>query len=111
MQSIFRLAARRRPAGIGKAFTAPVTERWIGRKRRPAVGLLWALHCGQTARVGICRAAAGRLATAGGQCQPAAMAANPDHAPRCPIQVEKQEPPYGKSAVFTGVLTTTEAPA
>ena len=36
---------------------------------------------------------------------------SPDHAPRCPIQVEKQEPPYGKSAVFTGVLTTTEAPA
>ena len=67
VQSIFRLAARRRPAGIGKAFTAPVTERWIGRKRRPAVGLLWALHCGQTARVGICRAATGRLATAGGQ--------------------------------------------
>ncbi len=36
LQSIFRLAARRRPAGTGKAFTAPVTERWIGRKRRPA---------------------------------------------------------------------------
>ena len=36
---------------------------------------------------------------------------SPDHAPRCPIQVETQEPPYGKSAVFTGVLTTTEAPA
>ena len=28
-----------------------------------------------------------------------------------PIQVETQEPPYGKDAVFTGILTTTEAPA
>ena len=35
----------------------------------------------------------------------------PDHAPRGPIQVETQEPPYGKNAVFTGILATTEAPA
>ena len=28
-----------------------------------------------------------------------------------PIQVETQEPPYGKNAVFTGILATTEAPA
>ena len=27
------------------------------------------------------------------------------------IQVETQEPPYGKNAVFTGILATTEAPA
>ena len=28
-----------------------------------------------------------------------------------PIQVETQKPPYGKNAVFTGILATTEAPA
>ena len=28
-----------------------------------------------------------------------------------PIQVETQEPPYGKNAVFTGILATTAAPA
>ena len=28
-----------------------------------------------------------------------------------PIQVETQEPPYGKNAVSTGILATTEAPA
>ena len=33
----------------------PVTESWIGRNRPPAVGLLWALHCGQTALAGIDR--------------------------------------------------------
>ena len=43
LQSIFRLAARRRRAGIGKAFTAPLTERWIGRNRCPDARL-WALH-------------------------------------------------------------------
>ena len=28
-----------------------------------------------------------------------------------PIHVETQEPPYGKNAVFTGILATTETPA
>ena len=35
MQSSFRLAARRRPAHGGSAFTAPVTESWIGRNCPP----------------------------------------------------------------------------
>ena len=53
---------------VAECVTAPVTERWIGRKRH-AVGcwLSMALHCGQTALAGICRGGAGRLATAGGQ--------------------------------------------
>ena len=36
---------------------------------------------------------------------------NPDSCTKGPIQVETQEPPYGKNAVFTGILATTEAPA
>ena len=35
LQSSFRLAAQRRPGDGGSAFTAPVTESWIGRNRPP----------------------------------------------------------------------------
>ena len=37
--------------------------------------------------------------------------AYPGSCTKGPIQVETQEPPYGKNAVFTGILATTEAPA
>ena len=72
LQSIFRLAARRRPAGIGKAFTAPVTERWIGRKAPPrrwtSMGVaLWADSTGGDLP--------GRYGQVGDRRRPAAMAA------------------------------------
>ena len=41
MQSIFRLAARRRPAGTGKAFTAPVTERCSAVCQAGHTGRIW----------------------------------------------------------------------
>ena len=37
--------------------------------------------------------------------------AYPGSCTKGPIQVETQEPPYGKNAVSTGILATTEAPA
>ena len=72
VQSIFRLAARRRAAGIGKTLTAPVTEKWIGRKpprrRWTSMGVaLWGDGAGGDLP--------GRCGQVGDRRRPAAMAA------------------------------------
>ena len=71
---------------VARRVTAPVTERWIGRNRHPAVGLLWALHCGRTALAGICRGGAGRLAppAAGGDGREGGRARREDGRRRSP---------------------------